>query len=184
MFACSFNKYALSSLSLALLSVGFLSCGGGGDDNSGSCLPVGSQLNMIVPIINQVDQSRGSFPIQLTGNGSDVPVASLGGAGQDPSNPTLSHVVYRRTSPKDATLDGQFELATGQYTIPGPIIITTYDKMFVSMQISYNASSTNETTTGTCTGTLRLLSYPPNGVGDPVLWIGTEGTVGYYSSFE
>lgn len=184
--ACSFNKYTFSSLSLALLSVGLLSCGGGGDNaSSGDCLPAGSQLSMVVPVVNQVDPAahRGSVPVQLFGNGSDVPVGSVSGATPGTTAPANLYVLYRRTSVKDASLDGNFSLATGQYTLPGPIIITTYDTVFVNMKITYNASSMNDRASGTCTGTMRLLTFP-NGVGqNPVEWLGTEGTVGYNPSY-
>lgn len=186
MFACSFNKYALSSLSLALLSVGFLSCGGGGDDNSGSCLPVGSQLNMNVPVFNQGDPtaSPGSIPIQLFGNGSDVPVGTVSGATPGQSAPVNLFVVYRRTSVKDASLEGNFSLATGRFVLPGPISIVTYDTVFVSMKITYNdVSSMNERASGTCTGTMRLVPYTAAGQPARAEWLGTDGTVGYSPAY-
>lgn len=185
MFACSFNKYTFSSLSLALLSVGFLSCGGGGGGDTGSCLPAGSRLDLLMTVTNQDDPTQvGPFTMQLTGNGSDVPIVSVNGAGQDPTNPTMSHVVYRRTSVTAATLDGQFSLATGQFTLPGPIVVTTYDKVFVSVTIAYNASAMNERTDGTCTGTVKVLGFNPDDDDEPVHWLGAEGFAGYDPFYE
>lgn len=183
MSARLFNKYSLSSLSLAVLSVGFLSCGGSGDTGEGDCLPTGSRLDMVVPIADEVNpENRTTLPIQLTGNGSDLPLAKIQGAAAEPAIPATTHMIYRRPSAEKASLKGNFVLAQGQITLPGPIVVIFYGSVQVDMDITYHASTKHETAQGTCTGSVSFISGVQEGAGavagNP--WSGTAGTVYYY----
>lgn len=182
MLARSFNRYSLSSLSLAVLSAGLLSCGGGGDNGGGSCLPTGSTLNMVLDIADEVNpDNRGSFTIQLFGNDTDLPEAKIQGAAADPAIPAMTHMVYRRENATAAYLKGNFILAQGQITLPGPIVLIFYGTAQVNMNITFNASTEYENATGTCTGTVEFVSGQQQGgdivAGNP--WRGTEGRVNY-----
>lgn len=183
MSARLFNKYSLSSLSLAALSVGFLSCGGSGDTGEGDCLPTGSRLDMVVPITDEVNpEDRGDLTIQLTGNGSDLPLAKIQGAAASPAIPAETHMIYRRPSAEKASLKGNFVIAQGQITLPGPIVVIFYGSVQVDMDITYQASTKHEDTSGTCTGFVRFIGAVQEGggavAGTP--WSGTTGNVYYH----
>ena len=90
----------------------------------GDCLPTGSRLDMVVPIADEVNpENRTTLTIQLTGNGSDLPLAKIQGAAAEPAIPATTHMIYRRPSAEKASLKGNFVLAQGQITLPGPIVV-------------------------------------------------------------
>ena len=184
MFARVFNKYSLSFLSLAAVSAGLLSCGGSGDSGEGTCLPSGSRLNMVVPITDQVNpDNASSLIIQLDGNDTDLPLAKIQGAAAGTFIPATTHMVYRRTTAEKASLVGNFVIAQGQVTLPGPIVVIFYGSVQVNMDITFNTSSKYETAEGTCTGNVSFVSGIQDGEGAIVAgnpWAGTDGTVFYY----
>ena len=186
MVARLFNKYSLSFLSLAAVSAGLLSCGGSGDSGEGTCLPSGSRLDMAVPITDQINPANSSsLVIQLDGNDTDLPLAKIQGAAPGTTIPATTHMVYRRTSAEKGSLVGNFVIAQGQVTLPGPIVVIFYGSVTVNMDITFEASSKYETAKGTCTGTVSFISGVQDGEGDPVAgnpWAGTDGTVFYYPS--
>lgn len=186
MVARLFNKYSLSLLSLTAVSAGFLSCGGSGDSGEGTCLPAGSRLDMNVPITDQVNPDNSGFLVlQLDGNDTDLPLAKIQGAAAGTSIPATTHMVYRRTSAEKGSLVGNFVIAQGQVTLPGPIVVIFYGSVSVNMDITFEASSKYDTAKGTCTGTVSFISGVQNGEGEIAPgnpFAGTDGTVFYYPS--
>ena len=87
------------------------------------------------------------------------------------------------TTAEKASLVGNFVIAQGQVTLPGPIVVIFYGSVQVNMDITFNTSSKYETAEGTCTGNVSFVSGIQDGEGAIVAgnpWAGTDGTVFYY----
>ena len=140
---------------------------------------------MVVPIADEINpDNHTTLTIQLTGNGSDLPLAKIQGAAAGTTIPATTHMIYRRPSAEKASLKGNFVLAQGQITLPGPIVVIFYGSVQVDMDITYHASTKHETAQGTCTGSVSFISGIQQGggeigAGNP--WSGTNGSVYYLS---
>jgi hypothetical protein len=121
---------------------------------------------MVVPITDQVNpDNASSLIIQLDGNDTDLPLAKIQGAAAGTSIPATTHMVYRRTTAEKASLVGNFVIAQGQVTLPGPIVVIFYGSVQVNMDITFNTSSKYETAEGTCTGNVSFVSGIQDGEG-------------------
>ncbi|MFR4222920.1 MAG: ATP-binding cassette domain-containing protein [Akkermansia sp.] len=139
MFSRLTNRCVLSSLSAAALSLGLFSCGGSGSSGDGESLPSGTMLDERFSF-----HGRWARPwniiVKLTGNGSDLPQVSINAASSNESAPmNIASVVCRRTG-SSAILRGNFTITSGQWTAPGPIVVTNRDKAFIDANISFNTS--------------------------------------------
>jgi len=117
--------------------------------------------------------------VKLTGNGSDLPQVSINAASSNESAPmNIASVVYRRTG-SSAILRGNFTITSGQWTAPGPIVVTNRDKAFIDANISFNTSNERESCGGTFTGSITYQVPVQNDEGgfEAQDWTATEGTV-------
>lgn len=121
--------------------------------------------------------------VKLTGNDSDLPLASINAASSNESAPmNMASVVYRRENgSSSATLRGNFTIASGQLTVPGPIVVTNRDKAFIDANISFSSSNKRESCSGTFTGSITYQVPVRNDEGEVEAqdWTATEGTVSY-----
>jgi hypothetical protein len=185
MFTVLRNKKSFSALALSLSSVALLACGGSSSDSEqGECLPSGSQFNLTVTLQKEStdgtiadDASTFNYLIQLTGNGTDAPYVSFANASQsEGSSPFPGYFFYRRTSAAHATVKCDVNVSRGQYEISGPVIVIILEKVYLDMEVTFNATKLNERCEGTGTGTMRIVAQ--NGS-----WSGTSGTASYYPTF-
>lgn len=74
-----------------------------------------------------------------------------------------------------------FTITSGQWTAPGPIVVTNRDKAFIDANISFNTSNERESCGGTFTGsiTYQVPVLNDEGVEEAQDWTATEGTVSY-----
>lgn len=181
MFSRLTNRCVLSSLSAAALSLGLFSCGGSGSSGDGESLPSGTMLDLSASLSTEDGLGPWNIIVKLTGNGSDLPQVSINAASSNESAPmNIASVVYRRTG-SSAILRGNFTIISGQWTAPGPIVVTNRDKAFVDANISFNTSNERESCGGTFTGSI-IYQVPVENDGGEVEaqdWTATEGTVSY-----
>ena len=119
--------------------------------------------------------------VKLTGNGSDLPQVSINAASSNESAPmNIASVVYRRTG-SSAILRGNFTITSGQWTAPGPIVVTNRDKAFIDANISFSSSNERESCGGTFTGSITYQVPVENDEGEVEAqdWTATEGPVSY-----
>ncbi|MFR1410847.1 MAG: hypothetical protein ACLSUW_00030 [Akkermansia sp.] len=118
--------------------------------------------------------------VKLTGNGSDLPQVSINAASSNESAPmNIASVV-----PQDGIIrysEGNFTITSGQWTAPGPIVVTNRDKAFIDANISFNSSNERESCGGTFTGSITYQVPVQNDEGgfEAQDWTATEGTVSY-----
>ena len=142
MFSRLTNRCVLSSLSAAALTLGLFSCGGSSGD--GESLPSGAMLDLTASLSTEGGVGPWNIVVKLTGNGSDLPLVSINAASSSESAPmNIASVVYRRTG-SSAILRGNFTITSGQWTAPGPIVVTNRDKAFIDANISFNSSNERE----------------------------------------
>lgn len=181
MFFRSINRCVLSSLSLGFLSFGLLSCGGGGGNSDGERLPPGAMLDLDATLASVNDQNANKWNvlIKVVGNGSDVPGVSINAAGTNDKTAMTSNIFQYRRTGASASLKGNFSIMSGQWTAPGPTVITNKDKVFVNVTISFNESDEHKTCAGSFTGS--VVYEVPAGLNVQVadVWSATEGTVAY-----
>lgn len=181
MFSRLTNRCVLSSLSAAALSLGLFSCGGSGSSGDGESLPSGTMLDLSASLSTEDGLGPWNIIVKLTGNGSDLPQVSINAASSNESAPmNIASVVYRRTG-SSAILRGNFTITSGQWTAPGPIVVTNRDKAFVDANISFNTSNERESCGGTFTGSIIYQVPVENDEGgfEAQDWTATEGTVSY-----
>lgn len=173
------NRCALFSLSAAALSLGLVSCGGGGS-NDGECLPPGAMLDLTASLSTEDGTGPWNIIIKLAGNGTDLPQVSINAASTtESSSMNPQSVVYRRTE-SSAILRGNFTVRSGQWTAPGPVITTNKDKVFVDASISFNSSDANQNSRGTFTGNVTYEVYEgEDESGTWIPWSAAEGEVNY-----
>ena len=167
MFSRLTNRCVLSSLSAAALSLGLFSCGGSGSSGDGESLPSGTMLDLSASLSTEDGLGPWNIIVKLTGNGSDLPQVSINAASSNESAPmNIASVVYRRTG-SSAILRGNFTITSGQWTAPGPIVVTNRDKAFIDG--------------GTFTGSITYQVPVQNDEGgfEAQDWTATEGTVSY-----
>ena len=172
MFSRLTNRCVLSSLSAAALSLGLFSCGGSGSSGDGETLPPHPTEDRLGPW---------NIIVKLTGNGSDLPQVSINAASSNESAPmNIASVVYRRTG-SSAILRGNFTITSGQWTAPGPIVVTNRDKAFIDANISFNTSNERESCGGTVARSITYQVPVQNDEGgfEAQDWTATEGTVSY-----
>lgn len=177
MFSRLTNRCVLSSLSAVALSFGLFSCGGSGGSGDGESLPSGTMLDLSASLF-----SDGAGPwnviIKLAGNGSDLPLVSINAASSSDASPlNIASVVYRRTG-SSAILRGNFTVRSGQWTAPGPIVMTNKDKVFVDAVISFDSSEKREACRGTFAGSITYEVFLEDEE-EWQSWTATEGTVSY-----
>lgn len=181
MFSRLTNRCVLSSLSAAALSLGLFSCGGSGSSGDGESLPSGTMLDLSASLSTEDGLGPWNIIVKLTGNGSDLPQVSINAASSNESAPmNIASVVYRRTG-SSAILRGNFTITSGQWTAPGPIVVTNKDKAFIDANISFNTSNERESCGGTFTGSITYQVPVENDEGGFEVqdWTATEGTVSY-----
>lgn len=175
------EQVLLSSLSAAALTLGLFSCGGSGSSGDGESLPSGAMLDLTASLSTEGGVGPWNIVVKLTGNGSDLPLVSINAASSSESAPmNIASVVYRRTG-SSAILRGNFTITSGQWTAPGPIVVTNRDKAFIDANISFNSSNERESCGGTFTGsiTYQVPVLNDEGVEEAQDWTATEGTVSY-----
>lgn len=167
--------------SAAALSLGLFSCGGSGSSGDGESLPSGTMLDLSASLSTEDGLGPWNIIVKLTGNGSDLPQVSINAASSNESAPmNIASVVYRRTG-SSAILRGNFTITSGQWTAPGPIVVTNRDKAFIDANISFNTSNERESCGGTFTGSITYQVPVQNDEGgfEAQDWTATEGTVSY-----
>lgn len=157
------------------------SCGGSGGSGDGESLPSGTMLDLSASLSTEDGLGPWNIVVKLTGNGSDLPLVSINAASSNESAPmNIASVVYRRTG-SSAILRGNFTITSGQWTAPGPIVVTNRDKAFVDANISFNSSNERESCGGTFTGSITYQVPVENDEGEEEAqnWTATEGAVSY-----
>lgn len=176
-----FNKKVVFPLSLAVISFGVFSCGGGGDSEvNGSCLPTGHVLNLTATM-DSPDANSFDLTFKLVGNGSDLPEFTINNATNvDDSASVEAHTIYRRTG-KKATLTTSYKVNSGQFVAPGPVVTVNLDECMIKGTINYNTGDTNVSTSGSFTGVIDYKGAILDDAGNEqvVAWTANDGTVTY-----
>lgn len=152
-----------------------------GSSGDGESLPSGTMLDLSASLSTEDGLGPWNIIVKLTGNGSDLPQVSINAASSNESAPmNIASVVYRRTG-SSAILRGNFTITSGQWTAPGPIVVTNRDKAFIDANISFNSSNERESCGGTFTGSITYQVPVQNDEGgfEAQDWTATEGTVSY-----
>lgn len=179
MFSRLMNRCVFSSLSVAAVSFGLFSCGGGSDSGDGDSLPDATMLDLSASLTSPAAASPWPLILKLVGNGSDLPGVSINAASSNESSPLNNDtpVVYRRTG-RTAILRGSFTVVSGQWTAPGPVIVTNIDKVFVDANISFASDRADENCGGSFTGSVSYEIPGDHGEGS-IIYSATEGMVSY-----
>lgn len=176
-----FNKKVVFPLSLAVISFGVFSCGGGGDSEvNGSCLPTGHVLNLTATM-DSPDANSFDLTFKLAGNGSDLPEYTVNNATNTDTNAAVEGLtIYRRTG-KKATLKANYKINSGQFVAPGPVVMVNLDDCNIKGTINYNTGDTNVSTSGTFTGVIDYKGaiVDDEGNDQEVTWTANDGTVTY-----
>lgn len=178
MFSRLMNRCVFSSLSVVAVSFGLFSCGGGSDSGDGDSLPDATMLDLSASLTSPTAASPWPLILKLVGNGSDLPGVSINAASSNESSPlNVASVVYRRTG-RTAILRGNFTVASGQWTEPGPVIVTNRDKIFVNANISFASDRADENCGGSFTGSISY-EIPGDDDEESIIYSATEGMVSY-----